>query len=119
MTRDWRTVAPVIVIDGYKKPSVPGDDIQNERLQLEMKISSRHWSSAFDCLSARKKKKKSLRSQDEKEKQETKRENKLWASHRSLSHGGPSSPRISLTHFDEEEEGEGEDGGKFSDVFPI
>lgn len=47
-----------------------------------------------------------------KEKQETKRENKLRASHRSLArslaHGGPPSPRISLTHFDEEEEREGE-----------
>lgn len=52
-----------------------------------------------------------------KEKQETKRENKLRASNRSLAHGGPPSPRISLTHFDEEEEREGENFLMF--FFPI
>lgn len=67
------------------------------KLQLKMKISLRHWSSALDCLSGGEKK-KCLWSQDEKKKkQETKTENKLWASHCSLSHGGPPSPRISHT----------------------
>lgn len=55
------------------------------RLQPKMKISSWRCSSALDCLSGKKKKKKSAREAEmKKEKQETKRENKLRASHRSL-----------------------------------
>lgn len=55
------------------------------RLQPKMKISSWRCSSALDCLSGKKNKKKSAREAEmKKEKQETKRENKLRASHRSL-----------------------------------